>query len=163
MIHEAKEQNSAEVAQARAEWDERTQRIHHLESEVEASQVLARETCTERDELRGMLDQKQSEMRVEDQETINEMKKLLAGLNAQGDGDSGVELTRQLAELIDKNLERLAQRAEVSHLLFQLLDLTDIVCSFSTSSNKTNISSPFDNGSRITRKTPMMALAESAR
>ena len=120
MIHEAKEQNSAELAQARAEWDERTQRIHNLESEVEASQVLAREACSERDELRGMLDQKQSEMRVEDQETINEMKKLLAGLTAQDEGDqtSGVELTRQLAELIDRNLERLAQRAEVSgHLL----------------------------------------------
>lgn len=115
MIHEVKEQSSGELAQARAEWEERMQRIHHLESEAEASQVLAREACSERDELRGMLDQKQVEMRVEDQETINEMKKLLAGLTAQDDSSqtSGVELTRQLADLIDKNLERLAQRAEV--------------------------------------------------
>lgn len=118
MVHEVKEQNSGELSQLRAEWDERTQRIHHLESEVEASQVLAREACAERDELRGLLDKKQDEIRVEDQETITEMKKLLAELTAQ-DGDagasqtSGVELTRQLAELIDKNLERLAKRAEV--------------------------------------------------
>ena len=122
MVHEAKEQNSGELSQLRAEWDERTQRIHHLESEVEASQILAREACAERDELRGLLDKKQDEIRVEDQETITEMRKLLAELTAQ-DSDagasqtSGVELTRQLAELIDKNLERLAKRAEVSSKL----------------------------------------------
>lgn len=117
MVHEAKEQNSAELAQMRAEWDERTQRIHHLEAELEASQTLAREACAERDELRGMLDNKQSEMRAEDQETINEMKKLLSEFTAQDGSDSeasGVELARQIAELIDKNIERLAQRAEVS-------------------------------------------------
>lgn len=117
MVHEVKEQNSAELAQLRTEWDERTQRIHHLEAELEASQVLAREACAERDELRGMLDNKQSEMRAEDQETINEMKKLLSEFTAQDGSDneaSGVELARQIAELIDKNIERLAQRAEVS-------------------------------------------------
>ncbi|BCR83863.1 putative microtubule binding protein HOOK3 [Aspergillus chevalieri] len=115
MVHEAKEQNSAELAQMRAEWDERTQRIHHLEAELEASQTLAREACAERDELRGMLDNKQSEMRAEDQETIDEMKKLLSEFTAQDGSDSeasGVELARQIAELIDKNIERLAQRAE---------------------------------------------------
>lgn len=120
MVHEVKEQNSVEVAQLHAEWDERTQRIHHLESEVEASLALARESCAERDELRGMLDKKQDEIQADDQEAINEMKKLLAELTAQENGDteasqvSGVELTRQLGELIDKNLERLAKRAEVS-------------------------------------------------
>ena len=117
MVHEFKEQNSAELAQGRAEWDERTQKIHHLEAELEASQVLSREACAERDELRGMLDNKQSEMRAEDQETINEMKKLLSEFTAQDGSDSeasGVELARQIAELIDKNIERLAQRAEVS-------------------------------------------------
>lgn len=120
MVHEVKEQNSAEAAQLHAEWDERTQRIHHLESEVEASLVLARESCAERDELRGMLDKKQDEIQAEDQEAIIEMKKLLAELTAQENGDteasqvSGVMLTRQLGELIDKNLERLAKRAEVS-------------------------------------------------
>lgn len=117
MVHEVKEQNSAELDQLRTEWDERTQRIHHLEAELEASQVLAREACAERDELRGMLDNKQSEMRAEDQETINEMKKLLSEFTAQDGSDneaSGVELARQIAELIDKNIERLAQRAEVS-------------------------------------------------
>lgn len=117
MVHEAKEHDSAEFAQVRDEWDERIQRIHHLEAELEASQVLAREACAERDELRGMLDNKQSEMRTEDQETIDEMKKLLSEFTAQDGGDSeasGVELARQIAELIDKNIERLAQRAEVS-------------------------------------------------
>jgi len=45
------------------------------------------------------------------------MKKLLSEFTAQDGGDSeasGVELARQIAELIDKNIERLAQRAEVS-------------------------------------------------
>jgi len=64
-----------------------------------------------------MRDNKQSEMRTEDQEAIDEMKKLLSEFTAQDGGDSeasGVELARQIAELIDKNIERLAQRAEVS-------------------------------------------------
>lgn len=165
IIHEAKEQSAGEVAQARAEWEERMQRIHHLESEAEASQVLAREACSERDELRGMLDQKQTEMRVEDQETINEMKKLLAGLTAQDDASqtSGVELTRQLADLIDKNLERLAQRAEVSDLpclaSYSIISLTV----FSTSSNKTSTSSLSVNGLRTSRRTMTMVSAENVR
>lgn len=168
MIHEVKEQSSGELAQARAEWEERMQRIHHLESEAEASQVLAREACSERDELRGMLDQKQVEMRVEDQETINEMKKLLAGLTAQDDSSqtSGVELTRQLADLIDKNLERLAQRAEVRpSCLVCLASFTQSLTISSTSNNKTSTSSPSVNGLRTLRRIMRMesGSAESVR
>ncbi|KAF7161833.1 hypothetical protein CNMCM6106_008944 [Aspergillus hiratsukae] len=121
MIHEVKESNSAEVAKLRAEWDEYLHRIHLLEAELDASQELVREVCAERDELRSLFDKKQVEMHAEDQEMSNEMKRLLAELMAQENGDSadasqksGPELAKEVAELIEKYLEKLAKRAEVS-------------------------------------------------
>ncbi|KAL5689250.1 hypothetical protein EMGR_008902 [Emarellia grisea] len=121
MIHEVKESNSAEVAKLRAEWDECQHRIHSLEAELDASQELVREVCAERDELRSLFDKKQAEIHAEDKEMSNEMKRLLAELMAQENGDSadasqksGPELAKEVAELIEKYLEKLAKRAEVS-------------------------------------------------
>ncbi|RHZ55659.1 uncharacterized protein CDV56_106472 [Aspergillus thermomutatus] len=121
MIHEVKESNSAEVAKLRAEWDDCLHRIHLLEAELDASQELVREVCAERDELRSLFDKKQVEIHAEDQEMSNEMKRLLAELTAQENGDSadasqksGPELAKEVAELIEKYLEKLAKRAEVS-------------------------------------------------
>ncbi|KAE8385175.1 hypothetical protein BDV23DRAFT_24715 [Aspergillus alliaceus] len=125
MINEIKENNSAELAKLRGESEGVNQKIHTLQVELDASLTLVRETCAERDELRTMLDNRQAtiaESRVEDQETMEEMKKLLAEIAAQDSGDaseasqkSGVELTKQVVELIERNLERLAQRAEYIH------------------------------------------------
>ncbi|KAL5362940.1 hypothetical protein BJX96DRAFT_154903 [Aspergillus floccosus] len=125
MINEIKEKDSAELTKMREEWDESQQKIYNLQAEIDSSLSLVRETCAERDELRGMLDDRQdtiAESRVEDQETMEEMKKLLAEIAAQDSGDaseasqkSGVELTKQVMELIEKNLERLAKRAEYIH------------------------------------------------
>jgi protein HOOK3 len=124
MIKEIRENDSAELTKLRDESDEINQKIHTLQAELDASLALARETCAERDELRAMLDNRQleiAESSVEDQETMEEMKKLLAEIAAQDSGDaseasqkSGVELTKQVVGLIERNLERLAQRAEVS-------------------------------------------------
>ncbi|GFF93699.1 protein hook [Aspergillus udagawae] len=122
MIHEVKESNSAEVAKLRAEWDECQHKIHLLEAELDASQELVREVCAERDELRSLFDKKQVEIHAEDQEMSNEMKRLLAELMAQENGDSAVasqksgpELAKEVAELIEKYLEKLAKRAEYIH------------------------------------------------
>ncbi|GFF91297.1 hypothetical protein IFM47457_08793 [Aspergillus lentulus] len=122
MIHEVKESNSAEVAKLRAEWDECQHRLHLLEAELDASQELVREVCAERDELRSLFDKKQVEIHAEDQEMSNEMKRLLAELMAQENGDSadasqksGPELAKEVAELIEKYLEKLAKRAEYIH------------------------------------------------
>ena len=124
MINEIKENDLVESTKLRDESDEIRQKIHTLQAELDASLALARETCAERDELRTMLDNRQieiAESRVEDQETMEEMKRLLAEIAAQESGGaseaaqkSGMELTKQVVELIERNLERLAQRAEVS-------------------------------------------------
>ena len=108
----------------RNDWDETSQKVHSLQVEIDASLALVNQTCTERDELRAVLDDRQAmiaESRVEDHETMEEMKALLAEIAGQDSGDtseasqkSGVELTKQVVALIEKNLERLAKRAEVS-------------------------------------------------
>lgn len=123
MINEIKETDSAELTKIREDWDESRQKLYNIQAEIDSSLALVRETCIERDELRTMLDNRQdtiAESRVEDNETMEEMKKLLAEIASQDSGDtseaaqkSGVELTKQVVELIEKNLERLAQRAEV--------------------------------------------------
>lgn len=124
MINSLREKDSAELAQMRNDWDETSQRVHSLQAEIDSSLVLVSQTCTERDELRAVLDDRQAmiaESRVEDNETMEEMKALLAEIAGQDSGDaseasqkSGVELTKQVVALIEKNLERLAKRAEVS-------------------------------------------------
>lgn len=121
IIHEVKESNSTELTTMRNEWDAVIQKIHHLEAEADASHALAREVCIERDELRGILDSKQAEFNTENEESLKEMKALLAEFSALTNGDvsdtsqkSSVELLKQFAELTEKNIERLAKRAEVS-------------------------------------------------
>lgn len=124
MINSAKESNAEELAKTRAECDEAKHKIYVLEAELDSTHTLVRQTSTERNKLQEMLDTRQTviaESRVEDNETMDEMKKLLTEIAAQESGDvseasqkSGVELTKQVVELIEKNLERLAQRAEVS-------------------------------------------------
>ncbi|PIG86496.1 microtubule binding protein HOOK3 [Aspergillus arachidicola] len=125
MINEFKENELLELTKLRDESNKIKQKIHTIQAELDASLALARETCAERDELRTMLDNRQAEIaesRVEDQETMEEMKKLLAEIAAQESGGaseasqkSGMELTKQVVELIERNLERLAQRAEYIH------------------------------------------------
>ncbi|PLB39203.1 putative microtubule binding protein HOOK3 [Aspergillus candidus] len=125
MINSARESNAEELAKTRAECDEAKHKIYVLEAELDSTHTLVRQTSTERNKLQEMLDTRQTviaESRVEDDETMNEMKKLLTEIAAQESGDvseasqkSGVELTKQVVELIEKNLERLAQRAEYIH------------------------------------------------
>ncbi|KAF9887677.1 hypothetical protein FE257_009770 [Aspergillus nanangensis] len=125
LINEVKEKDSAELLKLREDWDDSRRKLYNLQAEIDSSLALVRETCSERDELRGMLDNRQdtiAESRVEDQETMEEMKKLLAEIASQNSGDtseasqkSAIELTKQVMELIEKNLERLAQRAEYIH------------------------------------------------
>ncbi|PLB45373.1 microtubule binding protein HOOK3 [Aspergillus steynii IBT 23096] len=125
LINSLREKDSAELAQMRNDWDETSQKVHSLQAEIDASLALVNQTCTERDELRAVLDDRQAmiaESRVEDHETMEEMKALLAEIAGQDSGDtseasqkSGVELTKQVVALIEKNLERLAKRAEYIH------------------------------------------------
>lgn len=119
LLRELEEHNLAELTKLRGEWDNLTQIVHHLEAEVDASQTLVREVCSEREELRKMLDTKQNEISAEDQEVMNEMQMLLGEfeiVNSEG-GDvpqkSSFELLKQCAGVLEKNIERLAQRAEV--------------------------------------------------
>jgi protein HOOK3 len=119
MLRELEEYNSGELAKLRGDWNNLAQNVHHLEAEVDASQTLVREVCSEREELRKMLDNKQNEISAEDQEVMNEMQMLLGEFethNSYG-GDrpqkSSFELLKQCAGVLEKNVERLAQRAEV--------------------------------------------------
>ncbi|KAJ5576306.1 hypothetical protein N7535_003232 [Penicillium sp. DV-2018c] len=118
MLRGLEEHNSNELAKLRGDWDTLTQNVHHLEAEVDASQTLVREVCAEREELRKMLDNKQSEISSEDQVVMKEMQMLLGEFethNTEG-GEvpqkSSVELLKQCAGVLEKNVERLAQRAE---------------------------------------------------
>jgi protein HOOK3 len=113
MLNEVKEANSAEVAKVRAEWDALTQKVHHLEAEVDASQTLTREVCTERDELRSALDQKRAEIRAEDQDIINEMQTLLAQFAARANNPeqsekSDNDLLEQFSKMTEKAMFRLS-------------------------------------------------------
>ncbi|KAJ5693300.1 hypothetical protein N7462_002723 [Penicillium macrosclerotiorum] len=118
VLHELEEHNSAELVKLRGDWDTLTQNVHHLEAEVDASQTLVREVCAEREELRKMLDTKQNEISVEDQEVMKEMQMLLGEFethNSEGSDTSqksSFELLKQCAGVLEKNVERLAQRAE---------------------------------------------------
>jgi protein HOOK3 len=120
MITEVKDSNSSEISKVRAEWDELTHKVHHLEAEVDASQTLVRDVCIERDELRSILDNKQVEIHAEDEDSIKEMQKLLAEFAARENAEnpdapekSGIELLKHFAEVTEKSAETLAKRAEV--------------------------------------------------
>ncbi|KAF7719224.1 Uncharacterized protein PECH_004850 [Penicillium ucsense] len=118
LLGELEEHNSAELAKLRSEWENLTQNIHHLEAEVDASQTLVREVCSEREELRKMLEVKQNEVSAEDQEVMNEMQTLLGEFEIVNSEDGGTQqkssfdLLKQCAGVLEKNIERLAQRAE---------------------------------------------------
>jgi protein HOOK3 len=120
MLKGLEEHNSTELTKIRGDWERLTQNVHHLEAEVDASQTLVREVCAEREELRKMLDNKQSEISSEDQEVMKEMQMLLGEFEIHnGEGGelpqkSSFELLKQCAGVLEKNVERLAQRAEVS-------------------------------------------------
>lgn len=120
MLKGLEEHNSSELTKIRGDWENLTHNVHHLEAEVDASQTLVREVCAEREELRKMLDNKQSEISSEDQEVMKEMQMLLGEFEIHnGEGDevaqkSSFELLKQCAGVLEKNVERLAQRAEVS-------------------------------------------------
>ncbi|KAJ5272843.1 hypothetical protein N7478_007968 [Penicillium angulare] len=118
MFRELEEQNSVELSKLREDWGNLTKNIHHIEAELDASQTLVREVCSEREELRKMLDNKQNEISVEDQEVMNEMQMLLGEfeMHSSEGGEvsqkSSFELLKQCAGVLEKNVERLAQRAE---------------------------------------------------
>ena len=121
MIREIKDSNSVELARLREDYDPVRQKALHLEAEVEASQNLAREVCAERDELRNVLDDKSSEFQTENDEFTGQAQALLAELSALTNGDvddsskkSPTDLLKQFAELTEKNIDKLAARAEVS-------------------------------------------------
>lgn len=121
IIAEVKDSNSLEVSKAREQWDELTRKIHHLEAEIDVSQALVRDMCAERDELRTMLDAKQTEIRAEDQDFMKEIQELLAEFAAKVKNEnpdapekSGIELLKHFAEVAEKSAETLAKRAEVS-------------------------------------------------
>jgi len=120
MFRELEEHNSGELAKLRSEWNNLAHNVHHLEAEVDASQTLVREVCSEREELRKMLDNKQNEISAKDQEVMKEMQMLLGEFETHNSeaGDtpqkSSFELLKQCAGVLEKNVERLAQRAEVS-------------------------------------------------
>jgi protein HOOK3 len=120
MIRELEEHNSAELTKLRGEWGSLSQNVHHLEAEVDASQTLVREVCAEREDLRKMLEDKQNEISAEDQEVMTEMQMLLGEFethnseNGETPQKSSYELLKQCASVLEKNVERLAQRAEVS-------------------------------------------------
>lgn len=123
IISHAKEDNrSSELAKSRGEYDSVVRKAHDLEAEVDASQNLAREVCSERDELRGVLDKKLADFQIDDDESASEMRALLAEFSALYNTDvadtaekSSVELLRNFVHVTEKNVERLAKRAEVSH------------------------------------------------
>lgn len=148
MLRELEEHNSAELAKLRGDWGNLTQNVHHLEAEVDASQTLVREVCAEREELRKMLDNKQNEISVEDQEVMNEMQMLLGEFeihNSEG-GEipqkSSFELLKQCAGVLEKNVERLAQRAEVNSppSVFETYH-ANLYLAYSISSSRMNSSS----------------------
>ncbi|KAJ5726529.1 uncharacterized protein N7483_007886 [Penicillium malachiteum] len=118
MLRELEEHDSAELTKLRGDWASLTQNIHHLEAEVDASQTLVREVCSEREELRKMLEDKQNEISAEDQEVMNEMQMLLGEFEIHNSESgevpkkSSFELLKQCAGVLEKNVERLAQRAE---------------------------------------------------
>jgi len=121
IIAEVRDSNSSEISKVRADWDELTRKIHHLEAEVDASQALVRDVCAERNELRTLLDNKQDKIHSEDEDSIKEMQKLLAEFAARESVDnpdapskSGIELLKHFAEVTEKSADRLAQRAVVS-------------------------------------------------
>lgn len=151
MFRELEEHNSAELAKLRSDWGNLAQNVHHLEAEIDASQTLVREVCAEREELRKMLDNKQNEISAEDQEVMNEMQMLLGEFEAHNSegGDtpqkSSFELLKQCAGVLEKNVERLAQRAEVSFVRILLLAQgTDLTCLCSIFSSKTSLSNRFE-------------------
>lgn len=119
IFREFEEHNSAEITKLRGEWDGLAQNVHHLEAEVDASQTLVREVCAEREELRKMLETKQNEISAEDQEVMTEMQMLLGEFethnteSGEAAQKSSFELLKQCAGVLEKNVERLAQRAEV--------------------------------------------------
>lgn len=158
MIRELEEHNSAELTKLRGEWGSLSQNVHHLEAEVDASQTLVREVCAEREDLRKMLEDKQNEISAEDQEVMSEMQMLLGEFethNSEG-GDtpqkSSYELLKQCASVLEKNVERLAQRAEVSCpnvlvlMNMKLNHLLTLKPQNSISNNKTNSSSLYASG-----------------
>lgn len=131
MLRGLEEHNSAELTKLRGDWVSLTHNVHHLEAEVDASQTLVREVCAEREELRKMLDNKQSEISSEDQEVMKEMQMLLGEFETHNEGGevpqkSSFDLLKQCAKVLEKNVERLAQRAEVSYLLSSMF--FDIQC-----------------------------------
>lgn len=122
LIAEIKASSASDLTKAREGEDDAMRRLYNLQAELDSTQALVQVTCAERDDLRNLLEKKQAEFRAEDHEAAEEMKKLLAELTAQENGDdpeaaqkSAVELIRQVAAQIEKNLERLAKRAEVSY------------------------------------------------
>lgn len=128
IVNEIRESNSVELTRIRDDWDELIRRIHSLTAEADASHALVRAACHERDELRGMLDKKQTEIQAEDQNLLDEMQRFLAEFQDHGVGlDSSQkpveEFVKQCAGIIEKNTERLAKRAEVSQKLSLYDDL----------------------------------------
>lgn len=128
ITNEVKEATAAELSKLRDDWNDFMHKNHQLQAEADASQALVSGMCSERDELRGMLDKKQTEIKAEDQNSMTEIQMLLAEFHKSGVGlddtqKSPQQFVEQFAELTEKTTERLAKRAEVSTRLSHLPDL----------------------------------------
>ncbi|RMJ21492.1 Microtubule binding protein HOOK3 [Aspergillus sp. HF37] len=118
IANEVKEATAAELSKLREDYDDFMHKNHQLQAEADASQVLVSGVCSERDELRGMLDKKQTEIKAEDQNSMTEIQMLLAEFHKSGVGldatqKSPQQFVEQFAELTEKTTERLAKRAEI--------------------------------------------------
>lgn len=128
IANEVREATAAELSKLRDDWNDFMHKNHQLQAEADASQALVGGMCSERDELRGMLDKKQTEIKAEDQNSMTEIQMLLAEFHKSGVGlddtqKSPQQFVEQFAELTEKTTERLAKRAEVSARLSHLPDL----------------------------------------
>lgn len=130
MVNEDRTSKLAELDQHHEGQDDMTRKLGYLRAESDAFQALLEGVRFERDEQNEALDNKQAEFRAEDQESKNELNKLLELI--KGEGIIGVDpsqksntIVKQLADIMEKGNDRLAQRAEVSARLSSLPDIPE--------------------------------------
>ncbi|EER29096.1 hypothetical protein CPC735_038020 [Coccidioides posadasii C735 delta SOWgp] len=118
ILNEIKESNASEIAKMRADWDTLQNRVRELEGKLDVSRTIVREVCSERNALRAARDEREEELRGEDQVTLYEMKKLLEELASRINGTSDkpesspLELLKEFADTTEKSAENLTKRVE---------------------------------------------------
>ncbi|KAI1923009.1 hypothetical protein LOZ52_001163 [Ophidiomyces ophidiicola] len=126
ILNEIKQYNGSELAKMRADWDTLQNRIRELEGKLDVSRTIVREVCSERNALREIRDRREQEVREEDRETLQEMKRLLEELTARMDGTlktpelSPLQLLKRFADTTEKSADSLAKRSEQNELIKSL-------------------------------------------